>query len=71
MIHVIWSNYDGTEAKEFEEYEEAERFIAVIVAKENSIDDYGTRLVKIIEGKEVTYKITETVAKVKIVPKGE
>lgn len=67
MIYVVWSNYDGATVSEFEETKEAELFVAEVVAKEAAAD-YGTKLMAIIEGKQMSYKPVEMVAKVKIFP---
>jgi len=70
MIYILWKNYDETRMESFVNQKKAEGRIAELAELERK-EDYGTAIVSIIVGEEVSYKVVKEIDKVEIVPKRE
>ena len=66
-IHIIWKNYDGWVIEEFM-LEPRSKIEDRLTELQQAVDgaEYGTEIVKVIEGEELTFKTVEVVTRVKL-----
>jgi nitrogen regulatory protein PII-like uncharacterized protein len=64
-LFLIWEDYDGARVEQFENVEVAEDRCTVIQSI-CDLDENATRIHAIIQGREISMRVVETVKRVKL-----